>query len=236
MGFRNDLTVALAAAAGLAACGSPTQGGIEPKNKARAELLPESAVVVDFEQGTAGALPPGFRASLTGDGQPGRWELAEVADAPSGRRVLAQRDGDATEQRFPLCVFDTVRARDVHAGVSFRAVGGEDERSVGLMLRYRDKDNYYVVRANALDGNVRLDKVVGGKRKQFAGTSVAVRPDRWHALGVELKGDRFRVYLDGRLLFEASDRTFGEAGRVGVWTHADSLAWFDDLRVAALDG
>lgn len=235
MGVLDDVTVALAIAACAGACGAPTQGGIEPKSKARAEVLPETALVVDFETGSPGALPAGFRVSLTGDGKPGRWELAEAEDAPSGRLVLAQQDGDDTDQRFPLCVFDGVRARDVHASVRFRAVGGEEERSVGLLVRYRDKDNYYVVRASALDGNVRLDRVVGGKRKQFAGSSITVRPDRWHALGVELRGDRFRVFLDGRMLFEASDRTFSEAGRVGLWTQSDSLAWFDDLAVASLD-
>jgi hypothetical protein len=97
------------------------------------------------------------------------------------------------------------------------------------MVRVRDEDNYSVARANALEGNVRLYKVVDGRRRQFAGVDVEVPRGRWQELGLRVEGDRLTVSLDGRELFGATDRTFAQTGRVGLWTKADSLTHFDDL-------
>jgi hypothetical protein len=102
------------------------------------------------------------------------------------------------------------------------------------MVRVRDEDNYYVARANALEGNVRLYEVVDGRRRQFAGVDVEVPAGKWQELGLRAEGDRLTVSLDGRELFGATDRTFAEAGRVGLWTKADSLTHFDDLVIRRL--
>jgi hypothetical protein len=101
-------------------------------------------------------------------------------------------------------------------------------------VRLKDANNYYIARANALEGNVRLYKVVGGKRSQFAGKDVAVPSSKWQTLGLGVQGDRLEVRLDGKLLFEARDQTFKDAGKVGLWTKADSVTYFDDLRAEAL--
>jgi hypothetical protein len=103
-----------------------------------------------------------------------------------------------------------------------------------LIVRARDERNHYVVRANALEGNVRLYRVVDGDRQQFAGAEAKVPSGTWQELGLKVEGDRFTVSLDGRELFGATDRTFAEAGRVGLWTKADSLTHFDDLVVRRL--
>jgi hypothetical protein len=97
------------------------------------------------------------------------------------------------------------------------------------MVRVRDPDNYYITRANALEGNVRLYKVLDGKRRQLAGVDAKVPAGEWQELGLRAEGDRLTVSLDGEELFGATDRTFAEAGRVGLWTKADSLTHFDDL-------
>ena len=102
------------------------------------------------------------------------------------------------------------------------------------MVRVRNEDNYYIARANALEDNVRLYKVVDGKRQQFAGVDVEVPAGGWQELGLKVEGDRLTVSLDGKELFGATDRTFAEAGRVGLWTKADSLTHFDDLVVRQL--
>jgi hypothetical protein len=129
---------------------------------------------------------------------------------------------------------DGFEARDVALAVRFRPVDGRVDQAAGLVVRYRDARNYYVVRANALENNVRLYRVVDGRRIQFAGTDTRVPRDRWQALALRAVGDRFEVSLDGRMLFAAADRTFAEAGRVGVWTKADSLTHFDALEAEAL--
>jgi len=191
-------------------------------------------VTQDFEAAATGIAPPGFAFALTGGGPPPRWVILEDAFSPAGPRVLAETSRDRTDTRFPLAILDGFEARDVALAVRFRPVDGRVDQAAGLVVRYRDTRNYYVVRANALENNVRLYRVVDGRRIQFAGTDARVSRDRWQALALRAVGDRFEVSLDGRMLFTAADRTFAAAGRVGVWTKADSLTHFDALEAEAL--
>jgi hypothetical protein len=108
------------------------------------------------------------------------------------------------------------------------------DQAAGLVVRLRDPRNYYIACANALENNVRLYRVVDGRQIQFAGVDVPVPRDRWQALGLRVQGDRFVVSLDGRELFTATDRTVRDAGRVGLWTKADSLTHFDALEIQPL--
>jgi len=186
-------------------------------------------VQVDFENGSAGGPPPSFETGLTGKGGPVRWELLRDESAPNGPTVLAETSGDRTSDRFPLAILKGFEARDVEVRVRFKPVAGKVDQAAGLMVRVQDEDNYYVARANALEGNVRLYKVVGGKRRQFAGVGAEVPRGTWQELGLRVEGDRLTVSLDGKELFGATDRTFAKPGRVGLWTKADSLTHFDDL-------
>src|SRR5437764_1953756 len=109
--------------------------------------------------------------AITGSGAPAQWELLADATAPSKRKVLAQTSADKTDYRFPLAIFDAPVAADVEVAVKFKPVAGEVDRAAGIAVRLADKDNYYVVRANALEDNVRLYRVVKGQRIQFAGAN-----------------------------------------------------------------
>ncbi|MGH8070122.1 MAG: family 16 glycoside hydrolase [Candidatus Entotheonellia bacterium] len=189
------------------------------------------AIRVDFETTTVGELPAGFSTAVTGGGRPAEWRVVDDATAPSGGKVLAQTSTAKTSYRFPLCIFDRLAAKDVEVSVTFKPVSGTVDQAAGLVARYRDKDNYYIVRANALEDNVRLYKVERGNRQQFAGANVKVPSGEWQTLALEVKGTHFRVLLNDALLFEADDATFKSAGRVGLWTKADSVTYFDDLRV-----
>jgi hypothetical protein len=188
----------------------------------------------DFEGAVVGAPPPGFTLALTGGGPPPRWVVQDDPTAPAGPKVLAETSRDRTDTRFPLSVLDGFTARNVALSVQFRAVGGRVDQAAGLVLRYRDARNYYVARANALEDNVRLYRVVDGRRIQFAGADARVLRDRWQTLGLHVMGDRFEVLLEGRVLFSETDRTFADAGQVGLWTKADSLTHFDALEAEAL--
>jgi hypothetical protein len=194
----------------------------------------DGEVHVDFEERPVGGTPPSFETGLTGKGGPVRWELLRDESAPNGPTVLAETSGDRTSDRFPLAILRGFEARDVEVRVRFKPVSGRVDQAAGLMVRVRDEDNYYIARANALEGNVRLYKVVKGRRQQFAGVAVTVLKGKWQELGLRVEGDRFTVSLDGRELFGATDRTFAEAGRVGLWTKADSLTHFDELIVRRL--
>lgn len=199
--------------------------------------------VVRFDEQRPNAPPEGFTCALTGKGRPGLWAVVRDDTAPSPRLVLAQGDADPTSYRFPVCVVDGVSATDVDLSVKFKPVSGTTDQAAGLVWRYRDRDNYYVVRANALESNVVLYKVVAGKRTDidprgsglFAyGKKATVKPNAWATLRVVARGRTFEAFLDGQKLFDVDDDTFTEAGKVGVWTKADSITHFDDLSVAVL--
>lgn len=149
--------------------------------------------------------------------------------------MLAQTSTDSTDYRFPLCVYDKVTAKDVEVAVRFKAVSGKVDQAAGLMVRFQDKDNYYITRANALEDNVRLYKVEAGSRRQFAEAKAKVSSGEWHTLKLEVKGKHFEVFFADKLLFEADDDTFKDAGKVGLWTKADSVAYFDDLKIESHD-
>jgi hypothetical protein len=189
------------------------------------------AITLDFDATTVGELPAGFSTAVTGGGGPAVWRVVEDASAPSGGKVLAQTSTDKTSSRFPLCIYEELTAADVEVSVRFKPVSGTVDQAAGLVARYRDKGNYYIVRANALEHNVRLYKVERGNRTQFAGVNVKVPAKTWQALTLEVNGTHFRVLLNDTLLFEADDRTFRDAGKVGLWTKADSVTYFDDLTV-----
>jgi hypothetical protein len=198
-------------------------------------LIGDGEVHVNFEDWPVGGPPPSpFETGLTGKGRPVRWALLEDPDAPDGPTVLAETSGDTTSDRFPLAILKDFEARDVEVRVRFKPIAGEVDQAAGLMVRVRDADNYYIARANALEGNVRLYKVVDGERRQFAGADVEVPRGTWQELGLTVEGDRFAVALDGKELFRATDQTFAGTGRVGLWTKADSVTHFDGLIVRRL--
>jgi len=199
---------------------------------------------IGFDESPVGELPAGFATALTNGGEPGRWVVEEDATAPSGKRVLVQRSADPTRGRFPLCVLDGLSARDVAVAVRFKPLAGEVDQAAGIVWRYRDPDNYYIVRANAREGNIVLYKVESGKRTDLKpagagmltyGKEVIVPSGQWSTLRVEARGSRFTVVFEGRHLFDVEDATFPNAGKVGLWTKADSVTAFDDFAIESLE-
>jgi len=186
---------------------------------------------LDFEGGLVGTVPAGVTTALTGSGGPVKWAIVEDASAPAGAKVLAQTSADKTDYRFPLAIFGAPVAADVEVVVKFKPVAGEVDRAAGIAVRLADKDNYYVVRANALEDNVRLYRVVKGQRIQFAGANVKVPSGAWQELKITARGNRFEVSFAGKRLYEATDSTFANPGRVALWTKSESVTHFDDLRI-----
>jgi hypothetical protein len=180
---------------------------------------------IDFES------PVAFQPMLTGKGGPIAWSVIDDPTAPAGAKVLAQTSKDKTDYRFPMAVFDQPLLQDLDVAVRFKPVSGEVDRAAGIALRLVDRDNYYVVRANALEDNVRLYRVVKGDRQQFAGANVKVPSGVWQELRLTVRGNRFEVSFAGKSLYSATDATFAAAGRVALWTKADSVTHFDDLRI-----
>ena len=191
---------------------------------------------VDFSDGAVGQPPKGFEFGHTAKaGAPGKW----IVQAEGTNKFLAQVDPDYTRSRFPVAVLSDVNAADVDLSVRFKPVSGRVDQAAGLVWRFQNEDNYYIVRANALENNVVLYKVENGKRTDLPvkgegrtyGKKAQVPSGQWSTLRVVAAGPRFEVYLNGTKLYEVEDSTFSQAGKVGVWTKADSVTQFDDLTV-----
>jgi hypothetical protein len=201
-----------------------------------------SSVGIDFEDHQIGQPPRGFVTAVTGNAPEGRWIIQEDATAPAGRKVLAQVGDDPTRNRFPLCIH-SFAARNVAVSVQFKPVSGTVDQAGGIVFRYKDKDNYYLVRANALEDNVVLYKVQDARRTSLPvkgggsdyGVKTAVPSGQWSTLELVAEGNLFTVHFNGKKLFEVEDSTFPEAGLVGLWTKADSITLFDNLRITRKD-
>jgi hypothetical protein len=187
-----------------------------------------AATTLNFETDTAGRPPKGFELALTGKGRPGKWVVQTVDDAPSGKNVLAQIDGDTTDYRFPIA-YTGPELKDLRLSVKCKPVAGKGDQGCGIIWRLKDADNYYIARANALEDNVHLYHVVKGKRVRFAGWDGKVASGVWHDLAMEMVGDHIQVFFNGKKVIDARDSTFTDAGKFGVWTKADSIIQFDDL-------
>jgi len=184
-----------------------------------------------------GSLPDGWKTGITGEGE-ARWSVVHDGSAPSGVNVLLQ-SGEAT---FCWAVDSGTRIQDGFVEARIKPEGGKEDQAGGLVFRFLDGNNYYVVRMNALEDNVVLYKTVNGKRSPLQvrgrmigyGIDTPVPNGKWSALRVEFRGALFTVYYKGEKLFEVEDRTFTAAGAVGVWTKADSVTRFDDVRYGQL--
>jgi hypothetical protein len=199
-----------------------------------AALAQGGARTWDFQADKVESEPAGFSFARTGQGSQGKWVVQVDPTSPAGDRVLAQVDPDGTDYHFPVAVADAPVLKDVRAEVRCKQVSGRVDQACGLVVRYRDADNYYIARANALEDNVRLYRVVGGRRQQLASFSGKVAAGVWHTLALEARGDKLKVFWEGKPILEETDRTFAEAGKVGVWTKADSVTRFDALTVTPL--
>jgi hypothetical protein len=194
----------------------------------------------NFDDGSSGKMPVGWQAFITGTGE-SQWALEKDGSAPSSPLVLKQA-GWAPNPSYPHCVKRDAALKDGFAEVWFKPLSGTNDQAAGLVWRYQDTNNYYVVRANALESNVVLYKVADGKRKALDimgrqggyGVKAEVPAQKWSTLRVEFVGPRFRVLLNGKELFLVEDATFSDKGAVGIWTKADSVTAFDDFSCGEL--
>jgi hypothetical protein len=189
--------------------------------------------VYNFDNDATEQMPAKFHSAKTGGGTAEKWSVVADPTAPSKPNVVAQTSTDQTDYRFPLLISDEGSFQDLDLNVRFKAVSGSLDRAGGIVFRLRDPNNYYIVRANALENNYRLYHVVNGRRRQFAGANFKVTSGEWHELRVEVVGNKITCYYDGAKKIDATDTTLKDAGKVGLWTKADSVTYFDDLKVTA---
>ena len=188
---------------------------------------PSDAITFDTEKRLGD-----FEFAASRDGRPGEWS---VIDNDAGRG-LAQIDTEPAENHMPFAVFRAFSGRDVYVSTRFMTLSGKINQSAGVLVRFRSSDDYYAVRANALENNVKLYRVVAGKREMIGAMEVNVSGRAWHTLGIAASDERFTVFFDGRELFVAIDRRLpGPPGKVGLWTEADSMTLFESLKIGSVE-
>ena len=180
------------------------------------------AASVDFDADALGRPPAGWTCGATGKGSP-KWTVEADPSAPNKGKVLRQSGSAA----FPWCVKDGSALADGWVEVKFRALAGREDQAGGVVWRWKDADNYYVARANALENNVSLYHTTAGSRRTIEYQDAPVARDVWHTLRVDFKASSIRVWLDGKIYIDRKDANIQGPGRVGVWTKADSVTVFD---------
>ena len=182
----------------------------------------------NFDKDQTGALPAEWIAGVTGRGTP-HWSVEADPGAPSAPNVLKQSGrGD-----FPWCVRKGTSLADGFVEVKFKALGGREDQAGGVVWRWKDGDNYYVARANALENNVSLYYTENGHRKTIKYVDASVSGNAWHVLRAEFQGTKIRVLVDGKPYIELDDSHIAGPGAVGLWTKADSVTAFDDFSYGA---
>jgi len=188
-----------------------------------------SAETVNFDDAKPDAPPQGWTVTKTGKGEP-KWTVEKDDTAPSKPNVLKQ-SGEAT---YPVAIKNDTNLKDGFVEVKFKALSGKEDQAAGLIWRAKDTDNYYVARANSLEDNVTIYHTVNGKRTEKKRVKIKVTPNEWHRLRVDFRGNQYDVTLDGKPTLQWQDDTFKEAGKVGLWTKADSVTLFDDFTYGAI--
>ena len=186
------------------------------------------ADTVNFDNLKTGAPPPGWTATKTGSGE-AKWTIEKDDTAPSKPNVLKQ-SGQAT---YPVCIKDDTNLKNGFVEVKFKPISGKEDQAGGVLWRAKDANNYYVARANALEGNVTIYHTINGRRTEKKRANMKVTSNQWHTLRVDFTDNHFTVTLDGQKAIEWDDTTFKDAGKVGVWTKADSVTLFDDFSYGA---
>ena len=181
-----------------------------------------------FAAADVGKAPSGWTATQPGTGE-AKWAVVRNDTAPDGPFVLKQ-SGQAT---FPLCLKDDTNLLDGFVEVKFKPVSGTQDQAGGVVWRAKDANNYYIARANALENNVTIYHTINGRRTEKKRVQATVAPGQWHTLRVEFRGSHFVVIFNGQKALDWDDETFKDAGKVGVWTKADSVTEFSGFTYAS---
>ncbi len=171
--------------------------------------------------------PSGWSNYITGKGKLGKWEILNA----DGNKVLAQTSKENFGYHFDIIVNDKLSYTNLEITVKFKGVEGEEDQGGGPVWRYQDADNYYIARANPLENNYRVYKVIDGNRKQLKSVDLEINTGQWYTLKIMMKGDEIDCYFDGELKLETKDHSFPNAGKIGLWTKADAVTYFDDFKV-----
>jgi hypothetical protein len=189
------------------------------------------ALVWNFDREEPGTLPGEFSIGTLFDGRPaGNWQVLATDRAKSPPHVLAQVMAKGAEHAYKITLVTGVVASDLSLQVSFLPIQGRADMGGGLIWRAADDRNYYLARANPLEQNIRVYRVVNGIRHLLQNFDQTIDVRQWHTLRVTHQGCRVNIFYDDKQVFDLCDKTFQD-GMIGLWTKSDAVTYFDDLRL-----
>jgi len=198
-------------------------------------LVGFSAENANYDAARQGQLPPGWSAPASRD-----WEVRSDKTAPSHPNVLKGTSGVAGESALPVALFDKVVCRDGDLSVKFRIDGSQRGNAAGIVWRYQDPKNYYLLTISADDRNIVLQRIrngasevisTSGGRPASVGVAEDIRAGQWHVVKVTFRGPKVQVFFGNRSIFTAEDSGLPGAGKTGLWVKGASGAAFDDFRI-----
>jgi hypothetical protein len=199
-----------------------------------ASPVQESVRTWNFDGEPADELPRQFVLGTFFDGRPaGDWKVIKSSSAISPPQVLAQLREKGAEHNYNLILVEDTNATDLDLSVSFLPISGKADMGGGLIWRAKDDRNYYLTRANPLEQNIRIYRVVKGVRHLLKNFDQIIDVRKWHTLRVVHRGCQVQVFYDDEQVFDLCDETFKD-GRIGLWTKSDAVTYFDDLRLEIL--
>jgi len=213
-------------------CSEPKQSKSEGETTVReqSENQVETDTVFTLDTDDVGKMPAGWSNYFTGKGSLGKWEIRQ----DNGNRVLAQVSQENIGAHFDVVVWDGSNYQNLEITVKFKGIKGEEDQGGGPVWRYQDSDNYYIARANPLENNFRVYKVVDGNRKQLAGADIVIPSGEWHTITISMTSNHIECFYDGKKYLDAIDDTFKDSGKAGLWIKADAFTHFDDLKITNL--
>jgi hypothetical protein len=201
-------------------------------NAASTGVVRALGVDADFEDAVVGVLPDGWRVAETnGAGLPATWKVDADGEGKDANRFVRVTDAKNTGATFNVLLSKSEIAADFELSVKVRADSGAEDQGGGVIWRARGASDYYVVRWNPLEKNLRTYKVERGRRSMLASVDVDARADAWHELAVRARGDEYEISFGGKRVSIVDDATFMGDGHFGFWTKADAATSFDDLHV-----
>jgi hypothetical protein len=198
---------------------------------------------INFNNFSEGQTPTNFHSALAGSGASGIWKIM-MADVPptlapltdkaivSRRAVLAQTSTDTTDERFPMFIYDEQSFKDFKLTTRFKIIGGSVEQMAGVVFRFQNESNFYVLRASALGDNLSFYKIQNGQLVEPLKVQMEISTNVWHTLGVQCSGNKIDGEFDGTNVIKAIDNRGAKVvGKIGFWTKSDAVSYFADADI-----
>jgi hypothetical protein len=219
--------------AGILSCGNKNSA-IDPAlsqlQSSQKDTFSKGDTLINFQNSKESNTPIGFLLTFTGKEQIKDWKIVDD-DSNMVAAQLTKNGGD----NYNLLVLEQPVYKDLKMSVKIKSISGEEDQGGGLVWRFIDNNNYYIARYNPLESNFRFYRVVNGSRKQLLSESIDIPSKVWFTMSIEMIGNKISCYLNANKMIETTDDTFIKPGRIGFWTKADAVTYFDELTISALE-